>query len=78
MKLASIFTEDMVAFIKALALYKDKLLELGYAFHYLEIYGEEGRYLTDDFNEILNSDELTKEEKLIGFEFIEIIASCET
>ncbi|NLV88938.1 MAG: NRDE family protein [Tissierellia bacterium] len=78
MKLASIFTEDKVAFIKALALNKDKLLELGYAFHYLEIYGEEGRYLADDFNEILNSDELTKEEKLIGFEFIEIIASCET
>ncbi|NLY86842.1 MAG: hypothetical protein GX077_10955 [Tissierellia bacterium] len=78
-KLANIFIEDKETFIKALALNKGNLLELGYAFFYLELYGEEGgRYLTDDFNDILNSERLTKEEKLVGFEFLEIIASCET
>lgn len=77
-KLADIFIDDKVTFIKALALNKGHLMELGYAFYYLDLYGEGGRYLPDDFDEILKSDELTKEEKFVGFEFLDIIASCET
>lgn len=76
--LANIFIEDKVSFIKALSLKKGHLMELGYAIYDLGLYEEGGRYLTDDFNEILNSEELTKEEKFLGFEFIDIIASCAT
>jgi len=76
--LADKFIEDKTTFIKALTIKKSYLKELGYAFHFLELYERDGLYLADDFEEILNSEELTKAEKSIGFEFVDIIATCET
>ena len=77
-KLAEIFGKDRIIFVKALSNKKWNLAELAYAFYDLSIYEEGSRTLAADFNEIVNSEELSKEEKYIGLEFIDTIANCDT
>ncbi|HZK33360.1 MAG TPA: hypothetical protein VFC60_02560 [Tissierellaceae bacterium] len=77
-KLTIEYGKEMDEFIKALSENKDMLIDLGYSFYDLELYGTNGRSISEDFLYIRDSDKLTEEEKQLGYEFLEIISSCDT
>ncbi len=76
--LAKIYEENTITFIKALSKVPEYMEELGYAFHFLEIYDEYDKTITADLNLFLNSEELTEEEKKNGIDFLNIYTLCGT
>lgn len=76
--LAKVYNEDPIIFIKALSKVPEYMEEIGYAFHFLEVYDEYDKTLTDDLSLFLNSEELTDKEKKIAIDFLNIYALCGT
>jgi len=64
--LAKIYGENPIIFIKALSKVPEYMKEIGYFFHFLEVYNEYDKTIVADLNLFLNLGKLTEEEKKVA------------
>lgn len=75
---AKTFTNDKIKFIKALAKVPDKTEDIASGMYNIRIYDRSHLSLFNDLNMIMESEELTEEEREVGVDLINIYASCIT
>lgn len=76
--IANTYVKDKIKFIKVLSKIPDKTQYIAYALNDLRIYDKGVHNIYDDLNMIINSEELTNEEKRVGIDLINFYAECST
>ncbi|NMB28222.1 MAG: hypothetical protein GX987_09265 [Tissierellia bacterium] len=76
--IANAYVKDKIKFIKVLSKIPDKTQYIAYALNDLRIYDRGVHNIYDDLNMIINSEELTNEEKRVGIDLINFYAECST
>ena len=76
--LADVYVRDKVNFIKVLAKIPDRVEDVANGLYNIRIYDKSHLNIFNDINMIMESEELTEEEKEIGIHFLNTYASCIT
>ena len=76
--IANAYVKDKIKFIKALSKVPNKTEEIALGLYDMRVYDRSGQSIFNDVNLILNSDELTDEEKKVGVDLINFYAECGT
>lgn len=76
--IANTYLKDKIKFIKVLSKIPDKTQYIAYALNDFRIYDRGVHNIYDDLNMIINSEELTNEEKKVGIDLINFYAECGT
>lgn len=73
-----IYLKDKIGFIKALSGVPEAMENIAYSFRFLETYETGKDDITKDLNMFLGAEELTKKEKKMAVDFLNIYALCGT
>ena len=76
--MADVYVRDKVNFIKVLAKIPDRVEDVANGLYNIRIYDKSHLNIFNDINMIMESEELTEEEKEIGIHFLNTYASCIT
>ncbi|WP_025640845.1 hypothetical protein [Schnuerera ultunensis] len=76
--IANNYLKDKVRFLKALSKVPEKTEDIALGLHDMKVYDRSGENIFTDLDMILNSEELTEEERQIGVDLISFYASCST
>ena len=76
--IANNYLRDKIKFIKALAQVPEKTEEIAVGLHDMRVYDRDGENIFVDLDMIINSEELSEEEKKVGIDLINFYTACDT